>query len=133
MNIFNINGYDLDDTQISAIKSDAQNTLVVAGAGSGKSLTILGLINYLIKEKKYKENEILVISFTNEATLSLHNKILDLGYDKQNSLFSFSKILNRVDIYELKTIETDRIADMFFILGADEKIVKELPAEIKPL
>ena len=87
MNIFNINGYDLDDTQISAIKSDAQNTLVVAGAGSGKSLTILGLINYLIKEKKYKENEILVISFTNEATLSLHNKILDLGYDIESLTF----------------------------------------------
>jgi DNA helicase-4 len=87
MNIFNINGYDLDDTQISAIKSNAQNTLVVAGAGSGKSLTILGLINYLIKEKKYKENEILAISFTNEATLSLHNKILDLGYDIESLTF----------------------------------------------
>ena len=77
----NINGYDLDETQVNAIKSDSQNTLVVAGAGSGKTLTILGLIKYLIEEKNYKENEILAISFTNETTISLHNKILDIGYD----------------------------------------------------
>ena len=77
----NVNGYDLDDTQINAIKSESQNTLVVAGAGSGKTLTILGLIKYLIEEKNYKNNEILAISFTNETTNSLHNKLLDIGYD----------------------------------------------------
>ena len=76
----NVNGYDLDDTQINAIKSESQNTLVVAGAGSGKTLTILGLIKYLIEEKNYKNNEILAISFTNETTNNLHNKLLDIGY-----------------------------------------------------
>ena len=79
--LFTINSYKLDDTQINAIKSDAQNTLVVAGAGSGKTLTILGLIKYLIEVKEYKKEEILAISFTNETTISLHNKLLDIGYD----------------------------------------------------
>ena len=51
MNFFNINGYDLDETQIAAIKSEAKSTLVVAGAGSGKTLTILGKIKYLIEKK----------------------------------------------------------------------------------
>ena len=76
-----VNGYELDNTQIDAIKSDAQNTLVVAGAGSGKTLTILGLVKYLIDDKDYHENEVLCISFTNETTKSLHNKLLDIGYD----------------------------------------------------
>ena len=76
-----INGYQLDETQMNAIESDSQNTLVIAGAGAGKTLTILGLIKYLIDNKGYKENEILAISFTNEATNSLHNKLLELGYD----------------------------------------------------
>lgn len=51
MNFFNINGYDLDETQIAAIKSEAKSTLVVAGAGSGKTLTILGKIKYLIEKR----------------------------------------------------------------------------------
>ena len=81
MKTLKINGYELDETQMDAITSDAQNTLVVAGAGAGKTLTILGLIKYLLEEKNYKEEEILAISFTNETTKNLHNKMLELGYD----------------------------------------------------
>ena len=76
-----INGYELDKTQMEAIKSTSKNTLVVAGAGSGKTLTILGLIKYLIDTKGYKEEDILCISFTNESTNSLHNKLLDINYN----------------------------------------------------
>ena len=43
-----IQGYYLDETQMQAIISDCDSTLVVAGAGSGKTLTILGKIKYLI-------------------------------------------------------------------------------------
>ena len=45
--------------------------LVLAGAGSGKSLTIIGKIRYLIEFKKIKPEEILCITFTREATESL--------------------------------------------------------------
>ena len=54
---------------------------MVAGAGSGKTLTILGKIKYLIEKKKYKEDEILCISFTNETVTSLRNKLLNMNYD----------------------------------------------------
>ena len=37
MSLFTINGYNLDDTQVAAIKSKEKSTLVVAGAGSGKT------------------------------------------------------------------------------------------------
>ena len=49
---FNINNCNLDNTQIDAIESEYSNTLVVAGAGSGKTLTILGKIKYLIEIKQ---------------------------------------------------------------------------------
>ena len=65
-----INGYKLDEYQMKAIKSNHDGTIVVAGAGSGKTLTILGKIKYLL-EHGYKEDEILCISFTNETTKSL--------------------------------------------------------------
>ena len=78
---YNINGNNLDDTQIKAIEDDNKYIIVVAGAGSGKTLTILGKIKYLIEKKKYKEDEILCISFTNETVTSLRNKLLNMNYD----------------------------------------------------
>lgn len=63
-----------DKNQRDAIKS-LNNTLVIAGAGSGKTSTIVGRVNYLIKNNIYKENEILIISFTNESVNSLKEKI----------------------------------------------------------
>ena len=74
-----INGYELDRYQMDAIKSEHEATLVIAGAGSGKTLTILGKIKYLI-DNNTKENEILCISFTNETTKSLKSKLLEMNY-----------------------------------------------------
>ena len=72
----NINGYSLDCNQRKAIVSNYQNTLVVAGAGSGKTLTIVGKIKYLIEELHVKKEDILCISFTNESVNSLKKKCL---------------------------------------------------------
>lgn len=63
-----------DECQIKAIES-LKNTLVIAGAGSGKTSTIVGKVNYFINNKIYKPEEILIISFTNETVNSLKKKI----------------------------------------------------------
>ena len=44
-----IEGNYLDNEQISSILSKSDNTLIIAGAGSGKTTTIIGKIKYLIK------------------------------------------------------------------------------------
>ncbi len=51
------------------------NVLLIAGAGSGKTFTIINKINYLIENNLYKENEILAISFTNESVNDIKRKI----------------------------------------------------------
>lgn len=84
---YNILGYQLDDTQINAITSNSNATLVVAGAGAGKTLTILGKIKYLIERDNINESDILCISFTNEAVQSLEKKIEELGYNIQVRTF----------------------------------------------
>ena len=76
-----INNIELDNTQMEAIKSESKSVLVIAGAGSGKTLTIQGKVKYLIEEKNLKEDEILCISFTNETVNNLKEKLLKIGYD----------------------------------------------------
>ena len=64
----------MNEKQLEAVKS-LENTLVVAGAGSGKTFTIVNKIKYLLDNNIYKENELLVISFTNESINDLKRKI----------------------------------------------------------
>ena len=71
----NINGYSLDKQQRLSVINDEDNILIIAGAGSGKTLTMVGKIIYLIENKEIKEEDILCISFTNESTKSLHKAI----------------------------------------------------------
>lgn len=88
--MFNILGFDLDETQVKAIKCNENEVLVSAGAGSGKTLTIMGKIKYLIENMNVKSSEILCISFTNETVKSLKNKLLSIGYNID--VFTFHKL-----------------------------------------
>ena len=64
----------MNEKQLEAVKS-LENTLVVAGAGSGKTFTIVNKIKYLLDNNIYKENELLIISLTNESVNDLKRKI----------------------------------------------------------
>ena len=83
----NINGYSLDLNQRKIITDKKENILVVAGAGSGKTLTMVGKIKYLIEKENLNPKDILCISFTNETVISLKNK---LDYDVD--VFTFHKL-----------------------------------------
>ena len=75
MNKFYVGEYLLDKDQTNVILDNSKYLLVVAGAGSGKTLTIVGKINYLLEYKKIAPSDILCISFTNEAVKSMKEKI----------------------------------------------------------
>lgn len=64
----------MNEKQIKAIE-EMDNVLLIAGAGTGKTTTIINKIDYLIKNNKYKQDEILVISFTNESVNDIKKKI----------------------------------------------------------
>ena len=66
--------------QLDIIKDNSKYTLVCAGAGTGKTTTIIGKINYLIKHYNIKEKEIICITFTNEAVDNLKKKLKEYNY-----------------------------------------------------
>ena len=75
-----VEGYSLDRQQIESIENDSQNTLVVAGAGTGKTTTIIGKIKWILnkwlKNKSKTLPRILIISFTHATRMELEKRVL---------------------------------------------------------
>jgi len=71
----NIEGRKLDIQQRTAVVTDEDNNIVIAGAGSGKTTTIVGKVNYVLERYKVRPEEILLISFTNKSATTLAERI----------------------------------------------------------
>lgn len=71
----NIEGRKLDIQQRTAVVTDDDNNIVIAGAGSGKTTTIVGKVNYIIDRYQIEPKEILLISFTNKSASTLADRI----------------------------------------------------------
>ncbi len=73
--IGNVEGRSLDDQQMSCVVHESHNQLIIAGAGTGKTTTIIGRIKYLLKTERCNPDEILVLSFTNASATEMHDRI----------------------------------------------------------
>lgn len=71
----NIDGKSLDEQQRRAVINDEDRILVLAGAGSGKTLTISAKVKYLYDIKKVNPKEILLISFTKKSAQEMTERI----------------------------------------------------------
>ncbi|WP_158212979.1 UvrD-helicase domain-containing protein [Fibrobacter sp. UWB2] len=71
----NIDGKSLDMQQREAVVTDEDRILVLAGAGSGKTLTIAGKVKYLCDVKNVSPEEILLISFTKKSAQEMTDRI----------------------------------------------------------
>ncbi len=99
----------LDDEQRKVVLSDEDYTLVIAGAGAGKTTTVAAKVKYLVEKRNIKPEQILVISFTNKAVGELRDKI-NKGLRIKCPVTTFHKtgyaILRRQDT-ERKSIVTE--------------------------
>ena len=73
---FRVENHPLDREQRKAIYDPARFSLTVAGAGSGKTTTILGKILYLLQSGFASPPEILVLSFTHDSATELRERFL---------------------------------------------------------
>lgn len=65
----------LDLEQIKAILSDEDYSLIIAGAGTGKTTTISSKVKYLVDKERINPERILVMSYTRKATEELEKRI----------------------------------------------------------
>ena len=70
-----VEGQELDSQQMTCIIKDAHSHLVIAGAGTGKTTTIIGKVKYLLRTCQIKPQEFLVLSFTNAAAAEMKNRL----------------------------------------------------------
>lgn len=66
----------LNDKQREAVVSEDKRLLVLAGAGSGKTKTLLQKLIYLIEEKGVSPSSILAITFTKNATNEMIDRLI---------------------------------------------------------
>lgn len=83
----NIEGKKLDDQQRTALITDEYSNLIIAGAGSGKTLTILGKVQYLIEQKNISPDDILLLSFTKKTVEELNQRLTKIGINTQATTF----------------------------------------------
>lgn len=85
-----ITGKSLDVEQRRAILKDDIASLVIAGAGSGKTLTICGKVSYLLNRKGVDPNDILLLSYSRKSADDLEKKIKVI--DKNIKVGTFHKV-----------------------------------------
>jgi len=64
----------LDEEQRRVVLSDEDYTLVIAGAGAGKTTTIEAKVKYLIDKQNVNPDRVLIVSFTKKATEELKER-----------------------------------------------------------
>ena len=71
----NMAGSSLTLQQRRAIITDETNNLIVAGAGTGKTLSILGKTSYILEKQYAEPEEILILTFTDNARKEIEKRI----------------------------------------------------------
>ena len=68
----------LNEAQKDAVLHKDGPCLVLAGPGSGKTLTIVNRVKYLIEGYKVRPEEILVVTFTRFAAAEMRSRLCSL-------------------------------------------------------
>jgi len=119
---------ELNKEQKAAVLNVDGPSLVVAGAGSGKTKVLTSKLAYLVDQKKAWPNQILCVTFTNKATKEIKNRVIKILGSSLNSmpwLGTFHSISVR---FLRKHTEAVGLKSNFTILDTDDqkKLIKNI-------
>lgn len=72
---------DLNEAQCNAVKAPDGPLLMLAGAGTGKTKTLMARIAHLITTRHARSNEILAVTFTNKAAREMQKRLLETPFE----------------------------------------------------
>lgn len=78
-----MNLQNLNSAQLAAVTAPLGPTLVLAGAGTGKTRVLTNRILYLVQEYRVNPSEILAITFTNKAANEMKRRLFDFQCNAQ--------------------------------------------------
>lgn len=96
----------MNPQQLEAIRHDKGPLLIVAGAGTGKTTTLVEKIHYLIEEKKVAPDKILALTFTEKAAHEMEERIdekLPYGFVQMwiSTFHSFADHILRLELMHI--------------------------------
>ncbi len=125
----NLNNYlqALNESQIEAVENNSGATLVLAGAGSGKTRVLTYKLLHLLVKKKLTPNQILAVTFTNKAASEMKSRVsamLNFPIDKM-WLGTFHSLSLRI---LRKNYEKVGLKQNFVIIDVDDqlKLIKKI-------
>jgi DNA helicase-2/ATP-dependent DNA helicase PcrA len=130
----------LNQAQWLAITEGDGPTLVLAGAGTGKTRVIVERLAYLVTERGVDPRHLLAVTFTNRAAGEMRTRVAErLGVEKVGAwlgtFHSFGLYVLRRDIEALGRKKSFTIFDDADQLSVMKRMVKELPpkfAQVSP-
>ena len=111
----------LNEPQRQAVCTDSQHTLVLAGAGSGKTRVLTHRIVYLIETGQASPFGVLAVTFTNKAAKEMRSRIDTLMEQPPRGMWvgTFHSLAHRL----LKThYEEAKLPEQFQVLDSDDQL-----------
>tara|TARA_A100001011_G_scaffold398828_1_gene504705 strand:+ start:211 stop:2241 length:2031 start_codon:yes stop_codon:yes gene_type:complete len=118
----------LNEEQKSAVLNVDGPSLVVAGAGSGKTRVLTSRLAYILEKKMAWPNQILCVTFTNKAAKEMRERVLKISGGKLNSL-AWLGTFHSISVKFLRRhAEAIGLKSNFTILDTDDqkKLIKNI-------
>jgi DNA helicase-4 len=118
----------LSEEQIIAATSHAKETLVVAGAGSGKTFVLVGRAKYLVGSERTTEDKILMLAYNKDAAEELSRRTKASGIAVTASTFHAfgGRVLNGPDVRTAVAFGNDGAVKKFLETQLKDGLDEEL-------